>query len=135
MVNFLNLIVYLGKVPTSVRETFYVANLIALNKVDSGVRPIAVGFTLRRLPAKIIILDCRDFCKTEFQPSQLGVGTPKGAETAIHALRAYLENPASQDKVILKIDFKNAFNCIRRDKFLALVKHKIPNIYNFVHQC
>ena len=81
------------------------------------------------------MFDSRNFCNMEIQPNQLGVGTPKGAESAIHALRAYLENPISQGKVVLKIDFKNAFNCIRRDKILALVKQKIPKIYNFVYQC
>ena len=74
----------------------------------------------------------KDFSKQEFQPNQLGVGTPKGAEAAVHALRSYLENPENKDKVLLKIDFKNAFNMIRRDKILNLVKKKLPNIYNFV---
>ena len=135
LVSFMNLIVFPGKVPNIVRETFYGANLIALSKEDGGIRPIAVGFTLRRLAKKIVMFGNADFRKAEFQPCQLGVGTPKGAESAIHALRAYLVNLASQDKVVLKIDFKNAFNCIRRDKILALVKLKIPNIYNFVYQC
>ena len=82
------------------------------------------------------MFDSKEFCKNEFQPNQLGVGTPKGAESAIHSLRAYLENNQnSQNKVILKIDMKNAFNCIRRDKILALVKLKIPKIYSYVHQC
>ena len=35
----------------------------------------------------------------------------------------------------MKIDFRNAFNSIRRDKILSLVKNKIPKIYNFVNQC
>ena len=30
---------------------------------------------------------------------------------------------------------KNAFNCIRRDNILALVKSKIPKIYSYLHQC
>ena len=121
LVAFMNYTVYPGKVPTEVVETFYGANLIALGKEDGGVRPIAVGFTLRRLAAKIIMFAHNDFCKQEFQPNQLGVGTPKGAEAAIHALRSYLENPTTIDKVLLKIDFKNAFNSIRRDKILSLI--------------
>lgn len=72
--------------------------MIALGKEDGGVRPIAVGFTLRRLAAKIVMFDHGDFCKAEFQPNQLGVGSPKGAETAVHALRSYLQNPETQDK-------------------------------------
>ena len=80
LVSFLNLIIFPGKVPSVVKETFYGANLIALRKVDGGIRPVAVGFTLRRLAAKSVMLDISSFCKIEFQPSQLGVGTPKGTE-------------------------------------------------------
>ena len=70
--------------------------MIALGKEDGGVRPIAVGFTLRRLAAKLIMYANNNFSKQEFQPNQLGVGTPKGAEAAVHALRSYLENPETQ---------------------------------------
>ena len=134
LVTFLNTIIYPGKVPHEVIETFYGANLIALGKEDGGVRPIAVGFTLRRLAAKLVMSANNNFSKQEFQPNQLGVGTPKGAEAAVHALRSYLENPETKDKVLLKIDFKNAFNSIRRDKILNLVKIRLPQIYNFVYQ-
>ena len=37
--------------------------------------------------------------------------------------------------MLLKIDFKNAFNTIGRDKILQLVNSKIPGIYNFIFQC
>ena len=66
LVTFMNFIVYPGKVPTEVVETFYGANLIALGKENGGVRPIAVGFTLRRLAAKIIMFAHGDFSKKEF---------------------------------------------------------------------
>ena len=77
----------------------------------------------------------KDFCQSEFRPNQLGVGTPKGTEAAVHSLRSYVLNPQNKDKVLLKIDFKNAFNSIRRDVILNLVKAKLPKMYNFVHQC
>ena len=77
LVNFMNLIVYPGKVPALVKEIFYGANLIALKKEDGGIRPIAVGSTLRRLAAKIVMFANSDFCRAEFQPHQVGVGTPK----------------------------------------------------------
>ena len=135
MVTFMNIIVFPGKVPSFVRDIFHGANLIALSKPDGGVRPIAVGCTLRRLAAKIIMHDSRDFCEKEFRPHQVGVGTPKGGEGAVHALRAYLADKSSENKVVLKIDMENAFNTIRRDKILHLVKSKIPKIYNFIYQC
>ena len=137
LVNFMNIIIFPGKVPAFVKSTFYGANLIALSKPDGGARPIAIGFILRRLAAKIIMYDSRDFCDKEFRPHQVGVGTPNGCEAAVHALRAYLTSQTYPQaaKVILKIDFKNAFNSIRRDVILQLVKSKMPKVYNFIYQC
>ena len=135
LVDFMNLIIYPGKVPWEICHIFFGANLIALEKPDGGVRPIAMGCTPRRLAAKIIAFETRKFCEIELRPNQVGVGTPKGAEAAVHALRSYLENPSTANKVLLKIDFKNAYNTIRRDVILNLVKQKLPKVYNFAHQC
>ena len=135
MVKFFNTVVYPGKIPWEVCPTFYGANLMALAKPDNGVRPIAIGSTPRRLAAKIIAQESRSFSEYEFSPNQVGVSMPKGAEGAVHALRAYIENPAIQDKVVLKIDFKNAYNTIRRDVMLNKIKKKLPKIYNYVYQC
>ena len=89
--------------------------MIALSKPGGGVRPIAVGLTLRRLAGKIIMKKLYGKCKDFFYPNQLGVGTPKGAESAVHAVRAYIKSEKMTDKVLLKIDFKNAFNQVSRD--------------------
>ena len=70
-----------------------------------------------------------------YSPHQLGVESPLGAETCVHSVRNFLQNPTSVNKVLVKIDFRNAFNTIRRDVILNLVKLKLPHMYNFVHQC
>ena len=41
-----------GKLYTTIREIIFGGRLIALQKKDGGIRPIAVGYTLRRLGAK-----------------------------------------------------------------------------------
>ena len=41
-----------GETPVEACMVFFGASLTALNKKDGGVRPIAVGYTLRRLIAK-----------------------------------------------------------------------------------
>ena len=87
LVSFMNLILFPGKVPLEVRKIFYGANLTALSKKDGGVRPIAVGFTLRRLAAKIVMNANKDFCSEHFSPNQLGVWSPKGAESTVQAVR------------------------------------------------
>ena len=42
-----------GELPAFILPLFYGARLIALNKKDGGVRPIAVGNTLRRLATEV----------------------------------------------------------------------------------
>ena len=51
LTSFINLVVA-GNVPTFARPFFFGATLIGLSKNDGGVRPIAIGCTLRRLAAK-----------------------------------------------------------------------------------
>ena len=65
-------------------------------------------------------------------PLQLGYGTSCGAEAAAHAARSYLQH-AQADRLLLKLDFKNAFNCLRRDKMLEAVQKVAPELYPFVH--
>ena len=73
-------------------------------------------------------------CATLFHPHQLGVALPRGAEIGVHTLRQYITSKHETDKVILKIDYKNAFNSIRRDKVLEKVKQYVPSIYPMVWQ-
>ena len=40
----------------------------------------------------------------------------------------------STENVMLKIDFKNAFNTLRRDAILARVKDVLPDMYHFAYQ-
>ena len=133
LVEFYNKVVLCDKVPDEISPVFYGANLTALSKPDNGVRPIAVGFSLRRMASKMLMCKVTGKCETLLRPHQLGVGTPKGAEAAVHAIRAYIKSPNISDKVLLKIDFKNAFNQVRRDVILNLVKEETPEIYQYVY--
>ena len=134
LTDFTNNIIFSGNIPAWICPIFYGAQLIALSKPDDGVRPIAIGFTLRRLGGKVAMAKLKDSCAALFRPHQLGVGTPKGAEIAVHALRRYIEGNSNASKVVLKIDFKNAFNCIRRDQILTKVKELVPMLYPMVWQ-
>ena len=90
-----------GEVPQSVRPLVFGASLCALSKKDGGVRPIAVGNTIRRLATKTIIYPMTADLREQLQPNQLGVGTPAGCEAALRATRKYMEGTATP-KVILK---------------------------------
>ena len=84
--------VLFGKTPDLVRPVFFSARLVALSKEAEGVRPIAVGSTLRRLVAKVAAQLVRDEMTDLLAPRQLGFGVKGGAEAAVHAARVYLRN-------------------------------------------
>ena len=65
-------------------------------------------------------------------PRQLGYGVQGEAEAAVHAVHCYLSNMGPDDAMV-KLDFKNAFNSIRRDKMLEAVQSLCPILYPFVH--
>ena len=121
-----------GNTPKSIRPYFFGASLVALKKKDDGIRPIAVGCTLRRLAAKCASLFAKQSIPDLLAPRQLGYGITGGVEAAVHAARCYLQN-LQQGEVLVKVDFKNAFNSIRRDKMLLAVEELIPEILPFVH--
>ena len=115
-----------GNVPLAVQPFFFGATLIPLQKKEGGVRPIAVSQTLRRVVAKCIGLHV-----IHSVGSSLGCGVPLGCEAAAHATRLYLQNIPS-DHILIKLDFQNAFNSLRRDKMLDAVKNVVPEIFDFV---
>eukprot|EP00435_Cladocopium_sp_Y103_P009537 s556_g2.t1 len=100
-----------GQACASVAPSLAGASLVALPKPNGGVRPIAVGEILRRLTAKCLMEVVRDDARQQFAPVQLGVATPGGAEAAVHAARHWHDrNKGQSRKVLVKLDFKNAFS-------------------------
>ena len=91
------------------------------------MRPIAVGCTLRRLAAKVASNKALEDTATLLAPHQLGYGVKGGAEAAVHSARLFLRN-LKPDQALLKLDFKNAFNSVRRDKMLSSVLDLAPDI-------
>ncbi len=65
-------------------------------------------------------------------PRQLGFGIKGGAEAAVHAARQYLDNLQANHAVV-KLDFRNAFNSVYRDKMLGAIYALAPDIYPFVY--
>ena len=87
--------------------------MLALEKKSGGYRPIAVGCTLRRLVAKCANTFAQKKLANYFCPIQVGIAVSGGCEAAMHATRRFLESMPN-DEVLVKIDFSNAFNTIRR---------------------
>ena len=106
---------------------------MALQKPGGGLHPIAVGSVFRRLAAKTAYLCLGSELGLFFHPVQLGLGTSGGCEAAIHAARQILSSGThSHPLVLLKVDYRNAFNSIRRDRFLHVVREKVSCLFPFV---
>ena len=121
-----------GNVLQEARPYLFGASLVALNKSSGGIRPIAVGCVLRRLVAKCASSAIRDKMGSHLAPLQLGFGTHLGAEAAVHAARHFVHN-LQPGHLLLKVDFRNAFSCLRRDKMLQSVLCQVPSLYRLVH--
>ena len=121
-----------GRTPVAVRSLLFGAKLTALTKENGGLRPIAVGSTIRRLASKCACLHALNTIPDILAPHQLGFGISSGVEAAVHATRINLHNLPS-NKALIKVDFENAFNSVRRDKMLYAVKKFIPELLPYVH--
>jgi hypothetical protein len=121
-------------VPDSVLAWLMGARLLALQKPNGGIRPIACGEVLRRLTNKVVCRQMKEAFGAFFCPAprpgaassvaQVGVATPGGAEIAIHTIRTYLE--ANPFWCCLQIDCANAFNLLRRSAILNSVAAEFP---------
>ena len=116
--DFSNLVLS-GGVPEDFRPFFFGANLFAFSKLKGGIRPIAVGKTLRRLVAKCAQRKLLEKRVAKYGVMQLGRGIPRGCEAASHAMRHYIQDTCRhRNRDLLKVDMSNAFNSLRRDILL-----------------
>ena len=125
-----------GKVPEEVIPFVYGASLFALSKANADVRPIAIGCVYRRLVGKIAARFGFSQLKDHFYPHQMGVGAPKGAEAIVHTVRNRLQSDLENNTsfFMLKIDFENSFNTVRRDVVLCEMKTLAPRLFLFMWQ-
>ncbi|XP_055334990.1 uncharacterized protein LOC129586034 [Paramacrobiotus metropolitanus] len=131
LASVLNIVVN-GKIPSDIRPTFFGGKLIALRKKDGGLRPIAVGLTLRRIVAKIVCTKVADRVTATLCPLQLGFNIRGGAEAIVHGTRKFAESDPETVKAILKIDFRNAFNTVSREAVLNAAHAHFPEYSAFL---
>ena len=128
--DFMNIIIS-GKVPKEIRPIFFAARLIALNKKDGGIRPIAVSNSFRRMASKLVAKIGAQTLASFFNDTQFGIGVRSGCEVAVHLTRQFTElNPSAP---LVKIDFANAFNSIRRDCMMDEVNRLFPSASAYIH--
>jgi hypothetical protein len=109
------------------------ANLIAIAKKPSGVRPISMGSVWRKLMSRCALLFLEVPIALHLSLFQYGVGTRAGCEVVQHRTRDLLARNPSY--VVVKTDFKNAFNSIFRKFMLNACKESLPGLYKYVFAC
>ena len=125
-----------GQAPRDIIPWLTGAPLTPLRKRDGGVRPIAVGETIRRLIASILMRRIRDQAAEHLAPHQVGVATKAGCEAIIHAVRDMTETLGDKPAyALLQIDLKNAFNLVSRRAFLHEVSKAFPELLPWVDLC
>lgn len=127
-----------GKADSQISPWLCGAPLTALHKQGGrGIRPIAVGETIRRLVSRLCCSSILPFLQDIFIPEgQVGVGIKGGLEAAIHATRHTINQlQHKEDFCILKVDFTNAFNECDRNTFLLRLEAELPELLNWAHWC
>ena len=132
LINYFTNLLLEGKCHDEVSPIIFGGSLIVLTKKSGGIRPIAIGYTLRRLAAKCANTYAVAKLADYFRPIQLGVGVPDGCEAAVHATRRFIEHMLD-DQVIVKLDFTIAFNSLHRGAMLEAISARVPAIYTFCH--
>ena len=118
-----------GQIPKHACNLLFAANLTTLRKKDGGILPIAVVNVFRRLASKVAAKRVIPDLWRQLPPVQLGVGVSGGCEAAAHTVRAFVKSPVVPgNKVLVKLDMKNAFNTVRRDHFLEVCSSRAPSI-------
>ena len=101
-----------------------------------GLRPVGVGEMVRRIIGKAVMTVTGEQVQQAVGALQLCGGQPAGVESAIHAMRGFLEDDQSDG--ILLIDADNAFNRVNRATALwnvqftcPAMKHILINFYRY----
>ena len=120
-----------GQEPDAISDIIRDNELIALPKGESDIRPIGIGFTIRKITSMIAFRRLKDFNLRHFGSSQFALAR-NGCENVIHSLvSAKAENPTWD---MLCLDADNAFNRANRIKGLLEVHKHAPEMLPFLKE-
>ena len=91
-----------AKVPTEVARVLMGARLVALTKIDGGIRGIATGSSLRRLVARTLAKQFSKVFEAECAPFQYALSTRAGTDCVGHMLLA--KTGANPNLTVLSVD-------------------------------
>ena len=122
-----------GTLPVRAMPFLSSATLLPLRKPGPdgclGVRPIAVGNTIRRFVGKFAMeMPCVTQCAAGLQPKQCGVAVAGACETIACGLQSLVLNSTSDNWAILQVDVQNAFNAIDRGALFDAIRSRLPEL-------
>ena len=124
-----------GRAPEFLRRFVAGGVSIALEKSATAIRPLACGDPIRRLVAKCFCVAGKEEISKAFRGRNFGVGCPGGVEVVAHSLRDTLSKYKNSGFGLLKIDFRNAFNDIKRDHFVSAACAMFPAMSSWTEWC
>ena len=92
------------------------------------LRPIVIGDTARRILVRAYDSKIREDVPALCSNHQLNV-LQGGYDVGIHAARAALKKCPQNGNCALKVDFRNAYNSIKRNFFLELIAAWVRSYY------
>ena len=100
-----------GELPEEHGKIWNAANLTPLRKPDGGVRPVAVGDTLRRLVGKVLLSTSAARSQVEaLTPTQVGVGVRSATESVAMGFTNLVNTLGIHGQwTALQVDLSNAF--------------------------
>lgn len=99
---------------SSIYQAAYIQCLPLRIKIDCGIRSITVGNTLCCLVVKTAVRNVSLETTTLLRPKQLGLCNLLSWEAVASGVRADVCH-LIHDRALIKLDFKKAFNLVRRD--------------------
>lgn len=110
-----------------------------LGRKEDGTRPIALGSVIMKVATTFAVRAANAGLKEHFAGVQFGVSCPGGADKIIHSVRRFARDGVRPDdktagdrRVIVTIDFSNAFNTPSRDALRDAID-KFPMLQGVFH--
>jgi len=111
--------------------------IFPLEKRAGGYRPIVIGEVFPRILGRIVARQLSASAAEFLAPLQWGIGVSGGTETVAHTVSMFYHasNAPSADTGIQTVDFRNAFNTMRRSAIDAELQIRFPALLPYFRYC
>ena len=128
-----------GNVSARARSLVLASILIALEKPNGSLRPIAMGELLYKLTGRYMSKIHDSAICEAFKSVQTSLGSAGGSEVAVHKVRAALtaspSTPFARLPILLSDDLPNAYNDRCRARMLAILHQhsELAHLFRLAH--